>query len=175
MIRAFSFPASPERSRLRAWLEGTLAGLCELHLLRERQERRVRQALRIAAEPAGAAADPSPEEQQLVRGKRIGFMGLGAARMEQERGRGDGEGGGTALATPPRSPSSPTPGPDGGLRGNGPLRPPVAWSGSEKAPSPPLQARWASCLHQDRGGSIPPPLRPAPRTGGGVPGPAGRC
>ncbi|XP_058051647.1 dapper homolog 3 [Ahaetulla prasina] len=78
MIRAFSFPASPERSRLRAWLEGTLAGLCELHLLRDRQERRVRQALRIAAEPSaaakpgsgsnsepGAAGDPSPEEQQL--------------------------------------------------------------------------------------------------------------
>uniref|UniRef100_A0A8C6YA81 Uncharacterized protein n=1 Tax=Naja naja TaxID=35670 RepID=A0A8C6YA81_NAJNA len=64
MIRAFSFQASPERSRLRAWLEGTLAGLCELHLLRERQERRVRQALRIAAEPGGAAGDPSPEEQQ---------------------------------------------------------------------------------------------------------------
>ncbi|XP_029140892.1 dapper homolog 3 [Protobothrops mucrosquamatus] len=72
MIRAFSFPASPERSRLRAWLEGTLAGLCELHLLRERQERRVRQALRIAAEPsaakpgsceAGGGGEPSPEEQ----------------------------------------------------------------------------------------------------------------
>ncbi|KAL7980727.1 hypothetical protein Chor_001881 [Crotalus horridus] len=72
MIRAFSFPASPERSRLRAWLEGTLAGLCELHLLRERQERRVRQALRIAAEPSaakpgssepGGGGEPSPEEQ----------------------------------------------------------------------------------------------------------------
>ncbi|KAH0631573.1 hypothetical protein JD844_005967 [Phrynosoma platyrhinos] len=40
-MRALSFPRSPERSRLRGWLEGTLAGLCELHLLRERQERRV--------------------------------------------------------------------------------------------------------------------------------------
>ncbi|KAJ7303880.1 hypothetical protein JRQ81_011388 [Phrynocephalus forsythii] len=54
MIRAFSFPVSPERSRLRGWLEGTLAGLCELHLLRERQERRVRQALRMAVESPGA-------------------------------------------------------------------------------------------------------------------------
>ncbi|KAM6427945.1 dapper homolog 3 [Liasis olivaceus] len=71
MIRAFSFPASPERGRLRAWLEGTLAGLCELHLLRERQERRVRQALRIAAESsgkqgtgeAGGGGEPAPEEQ----------------------------------------------------------------------------------------------------------------
>ncbi|XP_054854936.1 dapper homolog 3 [Eublepharis macularius] len=71
MIRAFSFPVSPERSRLRGWLEGTLAGLCELHLLRERQERRVRQALRIAADPAakqgdgelGGGGEPAPEDQ----------------------------------------------------------------------------------------------------------------
>uniref|UniRef100_A0A674IP37 Dishevelled binding antagonist of beta catenin 3 n=1 Tax=Terrapene triunguis TaxID=2587831 RepID=A0A674IP37_9SAUR len=56
MIRAFSFPVSPERGRLRGWLEGSLAGLCELHLLRERQERRVRQALRLGTEPAEQAA-----------------------------------------------------------------------------------------------------------------------
>uniref|UniRef100_A0A8C4W4U1 Dishevelled binding antagonist of beta catenin 3 n=1 Tax=Gopherus evgoodei TaxID=1825980 RepID=A0A8C4W4U1_9SAUR len=56
MIRAFSFPVSPERGRLRGWLEGSLAGLCELHLLRERQERRVRQALRLGTEPAEPAA-----------------------------------------------------------------------------------------------------------------------
>uniref|UniRef100_A0A8C0IU37 Dishevelled binding antagonist of beta catenin 3 n=1 Tax=Chelonoidis abingdonii TaxID=106734 RepID=A0A8C0IU37_CHEAB len=55
MIRAFSFPVSPERGRLRGWLEGSLAGLCELHLLRERQERRVRQALRLGTEPAPVA------------------------------------------------------------------------------------------------------------------------
>ncbi|KAL8219818.1 UNVERIFIED_CONTAM: hypothetical protein K2H54_034305 [Gekko kuhli] len=74
MMRAFSFPASPERSRLRGWLEGTLAGLCELHLLRERQERRVRQALRLASEsPAkqgggegAGGGEPAPEDQ-LVR------------------------------------------------------------------------------------------------------------
>ncbi|CAM4619138.1 unnamed protein product [Lepidochelys kempii] len=73
MIRAFSFPVSPERGRLRGWLEGSLAGLCELHLLRERQARRVRQALRLGTEPAeqaaagetepGSAAEPAPEEQ----------------------------------------------------------------------------------------------------------------
>ncbi|XP_028597978.2 dapper homolog 3 isoform X1 [Podarcis muralis] len=70
MIRAFSFPASPERSRLRGWLEGTLAGLCELHLLRERQERRVRQALRLAAESPSkqgdgeaGGGDAAPEDQ----------------------------------------------------------------------------------------------------------------
>lgn len=71
MIRAFSFPVSPERSRLRGWLEGTLAGLCELHLLRERQERRVRQALRIAAESPskqsdGEAGGETAPEDQLV-------------------------------------------------------------------------------------------------------------
>ncbi|KAJ6663790.1 hypothetical protein lerEdw1_009869 [Lerista edwardsae] len=69
MIRAFSFPVSPERSRLRGWLEGTLAGLCELHLLRERQERRVRQALRIATESPSKHCDgetggeTAPEDQ----------------------------------------------------------------------------------------------------------------
>ncbi|XP_067412893.1 dapper homolog 3 [Emydura macquarii macquarii] len=71
MIRAFSFPVSPERGRLRSWLEGSLAGLCELHLLRERQERRVRQALRLGTDPAeqagetepGSAGEPAPEEQ----------------------------------------------------------------------------------------------------------------
>ncbi|XP_066494229.1 dapper homolog 3 [Tiliqua scincoides] len=69
MIRAFSFPVSPERSRLRGWLEGTLAGLCELHLLRERQERRVRQALRLATESPSkqgegeAGGEPAPEDQ----------------------------------------------------------------------------------------------------------------
>ncbi|XP_044291365.1 dapper homolog 3 [Varanus komodoensis] len=71
MIRAFSFPSSPERGRLRGWLEGTLAGLCELHLLRERQERRVRQALRLAAESpskagdgeAGGGGEAAPEDQ----------------------------------------------------------------------------------------------------------------
>ncbi|XP_075771252.1 LOW QUALITY PROTEIN: dapper homolog 3 [Pelodiscus sinensis] len=72
MIRAFSFPVSPERGRLRGWLEGSLAGLCELHLLRERQARRVRQALRLGTEPAelaagetepGSAGEPDPEEQ----------------------------------------------------------------------------------------------------------------
>lgn len=61
MIRAFSFPVSPERGRLRGWLEGSLAGLCELHWLRERQEYRVQQALRLA-QPGMGGADAEDEE-----------------------------------------------------------------------------------------------------------------
>lgn len=119
MIRAFSFPASPERSRLRAWLEGTLAGLCELHLLRERQERRVRQALRIAAEPSvpkpgssepGGGGEPSPEEQLVSRGGGAGGggprRGGGAPDWDPRRGRevgaaGEGRGGVAAARPPP--------------------------------------------------------------------------
>ncbi|XP_048357302.1 dapper homolog 3 isoform X2 [Sphaerodactylus townsendi] len=63
MMRPFSFPASPERSRLRGWLEGTVAGLCELQLLRERQERRVRWALRLAAQSPAEHGEPEAEEQ----------------------------------------------------------------------------------------------------------------
>ncbi|XP_038623568.1 LOW QUALITY PROTEIN: dapper homolog 3 [Tachyglossus aculeatus] len=59
MIRAFSFPVSPERGRLRSWLEGSLAGLCELHLLRERQELRVQRALRLGP-GAGQPPEPGP-------------------------------------------------------------------------------------------------------------------
>ncbi|XP_056652248.1 dapper homolog 3 isoform X2 [Monodelphis domestica] len=70
MIRAFSFPVSPERGRLRGWLEGSLAGLCELHWLRERQEFRVRQALRLgqplAAGPGGAAEDGRDQEDEAL-------------------------------------------------------------------------------------------------------------
>uniref|UniRef100_A0A8C8Z1Y8 Dishevelled binding antagonist of beta catenin 3 n=1 Tax=Prolemur simus TaxID=1328070 RepID=A0A8C8Z1Y8_PROSS len=61
MIRAFSFPVSPERGRLRGWLEGSLAGLCELHWLRERQEYRVQQALRLA-QPGMGGAEAEDEE-----------------------------------------------------------------------------------------------------------------
>ncbi|XP_043848896.1 guanine nucleotide-binding protein G(I)/G(S)/G(O) subunit gamma-8 isoform X2 [Dromiciops gliroides] len=72
MIRAFSFPVSPERGRLRGWLEGSLAGLCELHWLRERQEFRVRQALRLGqplatgAGPGGAADDGRDQEDEAL-------------------------------------------------------------------------------------------------------------
>ncbi|XP_055993051.1 dapper homolog 3 isoform X1 [Sorex fumeus] len=62
MIRAFSFPVSPERGRLRGWLEGSLAGLCELHWLRERQEYRVQQALRLAQPGAGGAEAEDEED-----------------------------------------------------------------------------------------------------------------
>ncbi|XP_027701833.1 dapper homolog 3-like [Vombatus ursinus] len=72
MIRAFSFPVSPERGRLRGWLEGSLAGLCELHWLRERQEFRVRQALRLGqplatgAGPGEAADDGRDQEDEAL-------------------------------------------------------------------------------------------------------------
>uniref|UniRef100_A0A7N4NLK7 Dishevelled binding antagonist of beta catenin 3 n=1 Tax=Sarcophilus harrisii TaxID=9305 RepID=A0A7N4NLK7_SARHA len=87
MIRAFSFPVSPERGRLRGWLEGSLAGLCELHWLRERQEFRVRQALRLGqplatgAGPAGAEAlgeDDGEEDDDEAAARRA------AAALEEQ-------------------------------------------------------------------------------------------
>ncbi|XP_020642759.3 dapper homolog 3 [Pogona vitticeps] len=77
MIRAFSFPVSPERSRLRGWLEGTLAGLCELHLLRDRQERRVRQALQMALE------SPTKPGEGEAGGAGIGLGREGSAPEDQ--------------------------------------------------------------------------------------------
>lgn len=101
MLRPFSFAASPERSRLRGWLEGTVAGLCELQLLRERQERRVRHALRLLAHdsPAGqgddaAGAEPAPEDQLVRReGKAPAHCprpaGLALGGWEESQGGGD--------------------------------------------------------------------------------------
>lgn len=124
MIRAFSFPVSPERGRLRGWLEGSLAGLCELHWLRERQEYRVQQALRLAQPGMGGAEAEDEEdadededaaaarraaaalEEQLVRG-RLSFrpcalvcvclsvsVGCSDTRPGGGARRGKGEGGG---------------------------------------------------------------------------------
>ncbi|KAF4011157.1 hypothetical protein G4228_001880 [Cervus hanglu yarkandensis] len=116
MIRAFSFPVSPERGRLRGWLEGSLAGLCELHWLRERQEYRVQQALRLAQPGMGGAEAEDEEdadededaaaarraaaalEEQLEAlpgliwdlGQQLGDLSLESGGLEQESGRSSG-------------------------------------------------------------------------------------
>lgn len=86
MIRAFSFPVSPERGRLRGWLEGSLAGLCELHWLRERQEYRVRQALRLAQPGMGGAEaddqEDADEDEDAAAARRA------AAALEEQLVRG---------------------------------------------------------------------------------------
>ncbi|XP_016068022.1 PREDICTED: dapper homolog 3 [Miniopterus natalensis] len=115
-IRAFSFPVSPERGRLRGWLEGSLAGLCELHWLRERQEYRVQQALRLAQPGMGGAEAEDEEdadededaaaarraaaalEEQLEAlpgliwdlGQQLGDLSLESGGLEQESGRSSG-------------------------------------------------------------------------------------
>ncbi|XP_004381853.1 dapper homolog 3 [Trichechus manatus latirostris] len=116
MIGAFSFPVSPERGRLRGWLEGSLAGLCELHWLRERQEYRVQQALRLAQPGMGGAEAEDEEdaeededaaaarraaealEEQLEAlpgliwdlGQQLGDLSLESGGLEQESGRSSG-------------------------------------------------------------------------------------
>lgn len=86
MIRAFSFPVSPERGRLRGWLEGSLAGLCELHWLRERQEYRVQQALRLAQPGLGGAEaeddEDADEDEDAAAARRA------AAALEEQLVRG---------------------------------------------------------------------------------------
>lgn len=86
MIRAFSFPVSPERGRLRGWLEGSLAGLCELHWLRERQEYRVQQALRLAQPGMGGAEaedeEDADEDEDAAAARRA------AAALEEQLVRG---------------------------------------------------------------------------------------
>eukprot|EP00069_Balaena_mysticetus_P009895 bmy_06588T0 len=80
---AFSFPVSPERGRLRGWLEGSLAGLCELHWLRERQEYRVQQALRLAQPGMGGAEaedeEDADEDEDAAAARRA------AAALEERR------------------------------------------------------------------------------------------
>nr|XP_006627700.1 PREDICTED: dapper homolog 3 [Lepisosteus oculatus] len=68
MFRAFSFPMSLERSRNKDRLEASLAGLCELELLKQRQEYLVLSALQIGDHSPGqrwaggapAAHPPAP-------------------------------------------------------------------------------------------------------------------
>ncbi|XP_017275483.1 dapper homolog 3 [Kryptolebias marmoratus] len=60
MQRAFSFPATVERSRTKERLEASLAGLCELELRRQRQECLVLGALAAIAPlaPGGSRGEP---------------------------------------------------------------------------------------------------------------------
>ncbi|MBN3278035.1 DACT3 protein, partial [Polyodon spathula] len=80
MMRAFSFPMSLERVRNKERLEASLAGLCDLSFLKQRQEYLVSSALRMGlqgaeeADPRAQQADPSTRSQggftlrqQLVR------------------------------------------------------------------------------------------------------------
>lgn len=55
MQRAFSFALAAERSRYKERLEATLAGLCELEMLKQRQERLVLSALSLG-DPGPACA-----------------------------------------------------------------------------------------------------------------------
>lgn len=86
MIRAFSFPVSPERGRLRGWLEGSLAGLCELHWLRERQEYRVQQALRLAQPGMGGAE--AEDEEDAEEDEDAAAARRAAAALEEQLVRG---------------------------------------------------------------------------------------
>ncbi|XP_023680427.2 dapper homolog 3 [Paramormyrops kingsleyae] len=56
MYRAFSFPMSAERSRNKERLEASLAGLCELELLKQRQECLVLSALSLGDATPGQPA-----------------------------------------------------------------------------------------------------------------------
>lgn len=51
MLSAFSLPMKAERSRNKERLEASLAGLCELELLKQRQESRVLSALCLGDSP----------------------------------------------------------------------------------------------------------------------------
>ncbi|XP_007941236.1 dapper homolog 3 [Orycteropus afer afer] len=86
MIGAFSFPVSPERGRLRGWLEGSLAGLCELHWLRERQEYRVQQALRLAQPGMGGAE--AEDEEDAEEDEDAAAARRAAAALEEQLVRG---------------------------------------------------------------------------------------
>ncbi|KAL4660637.1 dapper3-like [Arapaima gigas] len=63
MYRALSFPGAPERSRHKERLEASLTELCELELLRQRQESLVLGALALVDAPctAGQAGRGDPE------------------------------------------------------------------------------------------------------------------
>ncbi|XP_041092232.1 dapper homolog 3-like [Polyodon spathula] len=64
MMRAFSFPMSLERIRNKERLEASLAGLCELNFLKQRQEYLVYSALRIGLQ-GSKEADPRAQPDEL--------------------------------------------------------------------------------------------------------------
>ncbi|XP_069500686.1 dapper homolog 3 [Ambystoma mexicanum] len=90
MIRAFSISPGGDRGRLRGWLRGSLAGLCELQLLRERQELRVRRALR-----AGETTDEDEEEAALEAAEQMDSLPELMWELEQQVGGLRLDGGGT--------------------------------------------------------------------------------
>lgn len=60
MHRAFSFAMAAERSRYKERLEATLAGLCELEMLKQRQESLVLSALSLGDSVPGCVRAPWP-------------------------------------------------------------------------------------------------------------------
>ncbi|MCI4388331.1 hypothetical protein PGIGA_G00084460 [Pangasianodon gigas] len=60
MHRAFSFAMAAERSRYKERLEATLSGLCELEMLKQRQESLVLSALSLGDSGPGCARAPWP-------------------------------------------------------------------------------------------------------------------
>lgn len=60
MHRAFSFAMAAERSRYKERLEATLAGLCELEMLKQRQESLVLSALSLGDSGPGCARSAWP-------------------------------------------------------------------------------------------------------------------
>ncbi|KAF7666357.1 hypothetical protein LDENG_00109600 [Lucifuga dentata] len=75
MHRAFSFPLTVERSRTKERLEASLAGLCELELRKQRQERLVLGAL--------ALGDPPPHDSS--RGELSRFSSWGQENLTLRR------------------------------------------------------------------------------------------
>ena len=75
MQRAFSFPATVERSRTKERLEASLAGLCELELRRQRQEGLV----------LGALALGDPLAQDGSRGELACFSSWGQENLTLRR------------------------------------------------------------------------------------------
>ncbi|KAJ1107066.1 hypothetical protein NDU88_004463 [Pleurodeles waltl] len=103
MIRAFSISPGGDRSRLRGWLRGSLAGLCELQLLRDRQELRVRKALR-----GGETTEEDEEEAALEAAEQMDSLPELMWELEQQVGglRLDGGGISSDMAETDSWPSS---------------------------------------------------------------------
>uniref|UniRef100_A0A8K9XRD7 Uncharacterized protein n=1 Tax=Oncorhynchus mykiss TaxID=8022 RepID=A0A8K9XRD7_ONCMY len=84
MYRTFSFPMTAERSRNKERLEASLAGLCELELLKQRQECLVLSALSLGVSVSGRPAwgDVQPAWPSSLQCTPCGLM----ASLEQQVG-----------------------------------------------------------------------------------------